>query len=181
MKLWSLPVRRNSGDRHLNDPNSFTRLLNLGDLGVCPRISLCLFVAIFPFEIGAVLTGTHLHKIDETPTGVGARFQYHFTRQIALDAEFVDYRKKTSALFGTKTGFRFDRFGVFGKGRLGFWHFSNFSKSYFAADTGGVLEYYPSSRTVVRIDIGDTIIFYGGAQLGTVHNFQPGLGFSYKF
>src|SRR5207247_8414898 len=31
--------------RHLNDPNSFTRLLNLGDLGVCPRISLCLFVA----------------------------------------------------------------------------------------------------------------------------------------
>ncbi|PYR92923.1 MAG: hypothetical protein DMG19_02390 [Acidobacteria bacterium] len=139
---------------------------------------MCLFAAIFPFEIGAVLTGTHLHKIDEAPIGIGARFLYNFTKQFALDTEVVGYPGKTSALFGTKTGFRFDRFGVFGKGRLGFWHFS---RSYFAADTGGVLEYYPSSRTVVRIDIGDTIIFYGGAQLGTVHNFQPGLGFSYKF
>ncbi len=117
-------------------------------------------MAIFPFEIGAVLTGTHLHKIDEAPIGIGARFLYNFTKQFALDTEVVGYPGKTSALFGTKTGFRFDRFGVFGKGRLGFWHFS---------------------RTVVRIDIGDTIIFYGGAQLGTVHNFQPGLGFSYKF
>ena len=164
VKLWPLPVRRNS---HKEAQNSQKFLCFLG-----------LFVVIFPFEIGAVLTGTHLHKIDETPTGAGARFLYNFTRHIALDTEFVDYRKRTSALFGTKTGFRFDRFGIFGKSRLGSWHFS---RSYFAADTGGVLEYYPSSRTVVRIDIGDTIIFYGGAQLGTVHNFQPGLGFSYKF
>ena len=164
MKLWPLRVKRNS---HKTAQNSQKFLC-----------VLWLFVAIFPFEIGAVMTGTHLHKIDETPTGAGARFLYNFTRHIALDTEFVDYAEKSSALFGAKTGFRFDRFGVFGKGRLGFWHLS---RSYFAADTGGVLEYYPSPRTVVRFDIGDTIIFYGGAQLGTVHNFQPGLGFSYKF
>jgi hypothetical protein len=129
-------------------------------------------------EIGLGLTGTHLHKIDETPVGVGARFLCNFTQRFALDTELARYPGKTSGFFGAKTGLRLNRFGVFGKGRPGFWHFTRW---YFAADTGGVLEYYPSSRTVVRIDVGDTIIFYGGARLGTVHNFQPGLGFSYKF
>jgi len=130
------------------------------------------------FEIGLGITGTHLHKIDETPVGIGARFLYNFTPGIALDTKIARYPGKTSGFFGAKTGFRFNRFGAFGKGRVGFWHFS---RGYFAADSGGVLEYYPSSRTSVRIDLGDTIIFYGGMQLGTVHNFQPGLGFSYKF
>jgi hypothetical protein len=43
------------------------------------------------------------------------------------------------------------------------------------------LEYYPSPKTAIRIDLGDTVIFYGGTALGTVHNFQPGIGFSYRF
>ena len=33
----------------------------------------------------------------------------------------------------------------------------------------------------IRIDLGDTVLFYGGTALGTVHNFQPGIGFSYRF
>ena len=131
-----------------------------------------------PFELGIDVTGTHLHKIDEAPIGIGARFLYDFTNKIALDAEVTRYSGKTSALFGTKTGVRLARFGMFGKGRFGLWHST---RSYFAADLGGVLEYYPSSHTALRIDIGDTVIFYGGVQLGTVHNFQPGIGFSYRF
>jgi len=129
-------------------------------------------------ELGVDVTGTHLHKIDEAPTGGGARFLYNLSPAVALDMEVVRYPGKISALFGTKSGLRRARFGVFGKSRFGLWHFT---RSYFAADIGSVLEYYPSSHTVVRLDIGDTIIFYGGTQLGTVHNFQPGIGFSYRF
>jgi hypothetical protein len=56
-----------------------------------------------------------------------------------------------------------------------------FDRGYFAADLGGVLEYYPSRHTTIRIDLGDTILFYGGTALGTVHNFQPAIGFGYRF
>jgi hypothetical protein len=148
---------------------------------------LCFFVAISFYspllsasqiELGVDVTGTHLHKIDEAPTGVGARFLYNLRPAVALDTEVVRYPGKTSALLGTKAGLRRARFGVFGKSRFGLWHFR---RSYSAIDLGGVLEYYPSSHTVVRLDVGDTIIFYGGTQLGTVHNFQPGIGFSYRF
>jgi hypothetical protein len=129
-------------------------------------------------EIGTGITGTHLHKIDEAPVGVYGRFFLNLTRSAALDAEITRYPGKTSVLAGMKAGKRFDRFGVFGRGRLGTWHFG---RAYFAADAGGVLEYYPSERTTIRIDLGDTILFYGGTALGTVHNFQPGIGFSYRF
>jgi hypothetical protein len=148
---------------------------------------LCLFVAISfcppilsasHIELGVDVTGTHLHKIDQTPTGVGARFLYNFSPKLALDTELIGYPEKISALFGTKAGIRHNRFGGFGKGRFGFWRFS---RSYFATDIGGVLEYYPSPRSALRIDVGDSIIFYGGSRLGTVHNFQPGIGFSYRF
>jgi hypothetical protein len=148
---------------------------------------LCFFVAVFfcplsltasQIELGVDATGTHLHKIDEAPTGAGARFLYNVSPSTAFDVEVTGYPGKVSALFGTKAGFRRDRFGVFGKSRFGLWHWTG---SYFAIDAGGVLEYYPSSHTAVRIDVGDTIIFYGGTQLGTVHNFQPGVGFSYRF
>jgi hypothetical protein len=57
-------------------------------------------------------------------------------------------------------------------------------------DVGGVLEYYPSPHTFMRIDAGDTIIYFGSARLfnrvnpdalGTIHNFQPGVGFGFRF
>lgn len=129
-------------------------------------------------ELGIQATGTHLHKIDETPLGGGVRVFFNFARSTALDAEVIRYPGKTSALFGMKSGFRLNRFGVFGKGRIGMWHFS---RTFFATDIGGVLEYYPSPRTTIRIDLGDTILFYGGAALGIVHNFQPGLGLGFRF
>jgi hypothetical protein len=137
-----------------------------------------LFVLLWLPEIGIGVTGTHLHKIDEAPVGVAGRLFLDFNRNTALDAEVTRYSGKTSALFGIKSGKRLDRFGIFGKSRFGAWHFQ---RAYFATDLGGVLEYYPSRHTVIRIDIGDTILFYGGTALGTVHNFQPGMGFGFRF
>ncbi len=59
---------------------------------------------------------------------------------------------------------------------------------------GGVLELYPSKRTVVRIDAGSTAIFFNGEtvrrfslpgapqeQLGTGHGLQSGIGFGFRF
>jgi hypothetical protein len=140
------------------------------------HIFLCLL--LWTPEIAVGVTGTHLHKIDEAPIGVYGRVFLNFNRSAALDAEAAVYPGKTSALFGIKSGKRFDRFGAFGKARAGMWHFD---RGYFAADLGGVLEYYPSRHTTIRIDLGDTILFYGGTALGTVHNFQPAIGFGYRF
>jgi len=140
------------------------------------HIFLCLL--LWTPEIAVGVTGTHLHKIDDAPIGVYGRVFLNFNRSTAFDAEATAYPGKTSALFGIKSGKRFDRFGAFGKAREGMWHFD---RGYFAADLGGVLEYYPSRHTTIRIDLGDTILFYGGTALGTVHNFQPAIGFGYRF
>ena len=137
-----------------------------------------LFLLLWVPELGIGITGTHLHKIDEAPIGVYGRFFLNFSGNSALDAEVTRYSSKTSVLLGMKSGKRLDRFGGFAKARAGMWHFD---RPVFAVDLGGVLEYYPSRRTVIRIDAGDTILFYGGPALGTVHNFQPAIGFGYRF
>lgn len=86
----------------------------------------------------------------------------------------------TEGLFGVKVGKRFKKWGIFGKVRPGFlilskgvveflptgapspYQFTVASRSQtnFALDLGGVLEFYPSKRIVVRFDGGDTIIHY---------------------
>lgn len=156
-------------------------------------------------EAGIKITGVHLHKLHETPFGIGGRFLFNLKPAHAIDAEVVYYPEnpfgnfgQTGVLAGTKNGFRGERFGVFGKLRLGLMHFGGDfyelrldRKTFFTADIGGVIEYYPSARFVLRIDAGDTILFYGPhalflgpsapPPLGTVHNFQPALGLSFRF
>jgi len=94
--------------------------------------------------------------------------------------------------FGVKAGKRFKRFGLFGKLRPGFIRFTKVSQftgshevvrntpigevhiqvpefrldeeTYSSVDLGGVMEFYPSRRIVVRLDLGDTIIRYGAFQ-----------------
>jgi len=129
-------------------------------------------------ELGLQVTGVHLHKIDITPVGIGARFFLNFTDSAALDAEVTHYSGESSAFVGLKSGYRWNRAGAFGKARRGVWHLT---QNHFAIDIGGVLEFYPSRRVAIRIDGGDAILFYGSGPLGTVHNFQPGLGVSYRF
>lgn len=120
--------------------------------------------------------------------------------------------------FGMKAGRRFQHFGVFAKARPGFVLFSdvpvlvgtqtiNFEgqqfvvpvfesrrKTYFSADVGGVLEFYPSRRIVTRFDFGDTMIRYGAHRASTFdsatpfvvptstrHNFQFTAGVGFRF
>jgi hypothetical protein len=121
--------------------------------------------------------------------------------------------------FGPKFGRRFRHFGLFAKARPGFVTFSRVltrtgtetfdfggqtfvfpvfedsRRTYFSADLGGVLEFYPSSRIVTRFDFGDTLIRYGTRSArgiittaappdipaSTRHNFQVTAGIALRF
>jgi len=83
-------------------------------------------------------------------------------------------------LFGLKSGIRRDRIGVFGKVRPGFNSYSRaltaiqqtsagppplfknlFDRSTnFVLDLGGVVEIYPTGRTTLRFDLGDTHVYF---------------------
>jgi len=118
-------------------------------------------------------------------------------------------------LFGVKAGIRRKRFGVFGKFRPGFESSSGAEIAHFlngngpdprnpfgfervratqlALDVGGVFEWYPTRRTIVRFDAGDTIVRYPGIQfiqfpqgipiLETIytHKAQFSVGFGFRF
>jgi hypothetical protein len=156
------------------------------------------------YEVGLQLTGFHLHKIDETPLGVGARFHYNVTPFLAADAELTHYPEnssgnfgETAALVGVRAGKRLGPIGVFASARPGVIHFGGEffqtrlnKRTHLIADLGGMIEYYPSRRTFIRVEVGDAVIYYGDAllfnsstpeALGTVHNFRPGFGFGFRF
>lgn len=135
--------------------------------------------------------------------------------------------RRSQALFGIKAGKRFEQVGLFAKARPGFVRFSEgdlsrprpgivcvavipapagcfeaVPRTHFAFDVGGVVEYYPSPRTILRFDAGDTIIRFGnhrvpivinpdpsvvqGVVVGfapseTTHNFQGSIGLGVRF
>ena len=110
-------------------------------------------------------------------------------------------------LFGVKFGVRSRLFGLFGKIRPGFvrselndetTNSANpalntlfRTSSGLALDLGGVLELYPSRHTMVRFDLGDTLIRYetkaqvSGSKTSsskfTNHNLQASAGFGLRF
>ncbi|HEV2705625.1 MAG TPA: hypothetical protein VGV59_06845 [Pyrinomonadaceae bacterium] len=151
-------------------------------------------------EVGAQFSSLSLGRIDfldsETKAGFGGRITFNLNRSLALEAEgnfFPRQEPQASArggralqgLFGVKAGKRFERFGVYGKARPGFVHFTDAineisstsavldgetfffpelrtgGKTHFAVDVGGVLELYHTRRVLTRFDFGDTIIRYG--------------------
>lgn len=85
-------------------------------------------------------------------------------------------RRRSTGLFGVKAGYRGERAGVFAKIRPGVTSLSDRGieclgdvcalvllavpdyRSEFALDIGGVVELYPSSRWVVRVDVGSVMI-----------------------
>ncbi|HKP37889.1 MAG TPA: outer membrane beta-barrel protein [Pyrinomonadaceae bacterium] len=129
--------------------------------------------------------------------------------------------QKFQGLFGVKAGKRFEKVGVFGKARPGFIRFDKgdyvfgtggcitvfppplacyrpVATTNFAADLGGVFELYPSDRTLVRFDVGDTIIHFNRRNVAatstvfaglvvipapaeTKHNLQFSAGFGFRF
>jgi outer membrane protein with beta-barrel domain len=157
------------------------------------------------FEVGAqfsVLGGRREYLFGSTTSvGGGARLTYNLMHFLALEAEMNLFPRRSfdspryQGQFGVKTGMRFDnRFGVFGKVRPGF---VNTYKNNFSLDLGGVLEFYPAKRWIVRFDIGDTIVnrrgsyiaydippyrtFLFGAVPSATHNLQLGAGMGFRF
>jgi hypothetical protein len=169
------------------------------------------------FEVGAQFSLIRFGDLDldhgVNEPGFGGRFTYNINDHLAAEAEVNFFPKerreeqsaafaglvlqggrKIESLFGIKAGTRRGRFGVFGKVRPGFVHFSHFereghicipeevcppnpppdlSETDFALDVGGVVEFYPTRRAVVRFDLGDTIIHSSSGELivlpGTIH------------
>jgi hypothetical protein len=127
----------------------------------------------------------------ENVAGFGARATYNLTDYFALEAEgnvyptgaqrdYVTGGASQQMQFGAKVGKRWSKFGVFGKARPGFISFGDTltplrlesggvsfirfdreRKTHFSMDVGGVLEFYPTSRMLVRFDAGDTMIRFG--------------------
>jgi hypothetical protein len=140
------------------------------------------------FEVGlasSTLPNTRLLPV--TDTGVGARFAYNFTPSIGIDSEFASYftnlneittqdgGRASAFVAGVKAGVRRRKFGIFFKARPGIMSFSNVPtrqaiitgatartrKTHAALDIGIAGEFYPSARTVVRMDVGQMLIRYG--------------------
>lgn len=159
-------------------------------------------------EVGGFLT--HLSLTDsngEGPVGLGGRFGYNFSKYVGLDAEIAHLPEngqgafgQTLVLAGAKAGVRSEKFGVFAKVRPGIVHFGgsrynvfgNNQPTKFALDVGGVVEFYPTKRSIIRVDAGDTIIAFGNDRFpsgtpnfiyepGTSHNFQGSIGFGFRF
>ena len=128
-------------------------------------------------------------------------------------------------LFGVKAGKRFEKVGIFAKARPGFLYaskgdleprpdigciqifpppagcFQPTGKNSFAFDVGGVVEIYPTSRTIIRFDFGDTIVRLSERNVSTIftrnglqprlvawrlpaettHNFQGSVSVGFRF
>jgi len=126
----------------------------------------------------------------KTDSGLGGRFTYNLTSNLALEGNANYYLTRStifsvqadgrasSAFFGPKAGIRWRRFGIYGKVQPGFVTFSNVvtsgsitgnfntaRKTHAALDLGGVVEFYPSNRIILRADGGDVFVRYGDATL----------------
>jgi hypothetical protein len=157
---------------------------------------------------------------DATVRGLGGRLAYNFTDYLAIDGEASffpetkfgndEFAQKMQGFVGVKAGVRRERVGVFAKARPGVMWFGEFSsrggcsttgfgrvcgvshEKDFALDLGGVVEFYPSTRSIIRFDVGDTLIRYPERRLGTIgtpvilnggvkNNFQWSVGVGWRF
>ena len=170
-------------------------------------------------EVGAFYTGVALEGFGETVNGLGGRFGYNFNRHLALDTEFSFFPEthlgnsqsgqKAQGFVGVKAGGRTKYAGLFAKARPGVMFIGEITSGFdcsrtsfgstcrpehnnFALDAGAVAEFYPSSRSIIRLDVGDTMVNIrratrnvfadtGQTSGGFTHNLQIGIGFGYRF
>ena len=167
-------------------------------------------------EVGAHYTLLGFSEFDTTDSGVGARLTFNLTNSFAVEGEFNFFPEKRrhfiepfyinsqryQGVFGAKYGMRKDKFGIFAKLRPGFIRFSEgpidpsirtlvavpntFRSTEVILDWGGVFELYLSRHTMLRFDVGDTIIFFGNSTVSnnpgfTSHNVQLNIGFGFRF
>jgi hypothetical protein len=162
-------------------------------------------------DVGAHVTHLDLGVFDSSTWSVGGRIGWEVLPLVTLDGE-VNVLPRDSgaggslvqALGGIKLGGRNPTFGLFAKLRPGFVRFNRdfiqpgtacvavfptpreclATRTNAALDFGSVIEVYPSSRLIVRVDLGTTYIWYGSrgdARSRRYGNFQLGLGAAVRF
>jgi len=193
-----------------------------------PKVEVAVqFTSLIGDEIQPSFTPNRI----KSETGLGARFSYNLTKNVALEAEgnlisraglftsFDSAALNVQGQFGVKAGKRFKRFGVFAKARPGVLSVSDIliqtgtrtietggpfppvtypvfevrRRKFFTLDVGGVLEFYPSRRVLVRFDVGDTMVHGGDVRsisftdipapplARITHNFQFNSGVAFRF
>jgi hypothetical protein len=125
-------------------------------------------------EIGVQLSGLRETVLGEYPVGGGGRVTVHAYRFLDAEAEINRFPiggggalfPATQFVFGARIGHRFGPLGLYGKVRPGFMHFD--PNAYVpdlhtrpALDAGCVLEFYARRHFAGRIDLGDSIVWYG--------------------
>ena len=173
------------------------------------------------FEFGAHYTAFSFNAADGTDSGAGVRFGYNVSAFVAVEGEanfLADTRlnssgsgQKTQVFAGVRAGVRNKHFGAFAKVRPGamtFYELTNLAEcrnagllsgcrfdrhpTRFALDVGGVLEFYPSRRTIIRVDAGDTLVNFKANDVlfagpvptvlnGFRNNLQVSVGFGFRF
>jgi hypothetical protein len=143
-----------------------------------------------------------------TESGVGARFTFNLNKIFSLETAAYYLPRTcfscehngtvTEVVGGLKVTKRFEKWGIFAKGRPGLVSFSRgefnvvsapttpsfpfefeFNRvNSFAVDAGGGVEFYPSKRIVTRFDVGDTIIHFSRRQTNTVISDLSGTTFT---
>jgi hypothetical protein len=161
---------------------------------------------------GAVYTLLSLTYPDQMPNGIGGWFSWDFgaTGLVAgADAAINVFPenhpivgRQTQALAGVRGGARVGRVGAFARVRPGVVHFSQrffapetvcilifpppescLIESNGAVDLGGTVEVYPTARSIVRIDVGDTLIRFARSRQDAAwkHNLQLSAGAGVRF
>ncbi len=156
-----------------------------------------------------------------TEPGFGGYASYRFYGVFYLDGDLLYFPRRPEVagphdggtilqgLVGLKGGIRRNHFGFFGKVRPGFNSYSDaltaiatggststdtYGRSTnFVLDLGGIVELYPNERSTLRIEIGDTHLFFGTRDVnvdGTTESFGGGkmqhsiqliLGYGWRF
>ena len=109
-------------------------------------------------------------------SGVGFNGNYNLMRGFGLDSTVNvlpgqgGSRGMVEGLFGFKWGERWEKMGLFAKVRPGFIYYQDAMPgggvytaqplTRFAADLGGIVEYYPSRNSTMRFDVGTTLVRY---------------------
>lgn len=156
-------------------------------------------------EVGVLLGGIKEPVLGEYPVVAGGRVSVHVFRFMDAEAEVsrhpiggaVSLYPATQVMMGARAGRRFGMIGLYGKVRPGFMQFD--TNAYVprlgtqaALDAGGILEFYSRRHVAMRVDFGDTVVWYGrditipqssgtGMIPGVRHQFQWSIGVSAWF
>ena len=123
-----------------------------------------------------------------TEAGFGGYASYRFYGALYLDGDVLYFPRTTphsgpqdggtilQGSFGVKGGIRRNHFGFFGKARPGFQSYSQALASLtdkgsgttytytrstnFVLDLGGIVEFYPRESSTLRIEVGDTHLYF---------------------